>query len=292
MAVCVTLAAGAQPTLLVTDWKTPVKLPSQINTAGWEDSVHISPQGNIIYFMYAAKDLLLYQTAGQTRLAGPARGMSYLDGVDMFMAKKVNGKWQNATIMPYPVTGAAYAECCGWVSNDNNRMYYSRGYPDGIYIAAKASSNTWSEPVMQGPFQPGDENISLTSDERLAFFDSFTRGGYGGKDLFMIARNADGSWGEVQNLGPVLNSQYHEGSPFSADGKSLYFDDHGSTGIFRSVQGSDGAWSPRQKVVSGNCADPSLTAAGELYMVCADILKDSSGKVIGFDANIWYAARR
>jgi hypothetical protein len=284
----------AKPRIVNTrEWLAPVKLDNAVNTTGHEDSVHISPGGNKLYFMYAAKDLLLWQIHGQYRMAGPARGMSNPDGVDIFEAVRVNGVWQAATILDAPVNDPDLAECCLWVSDDDTRMYYNRTGASGVSVANKIAG-IWQVPVDQLPFQGGDENLSLLPDLSAAFFDAESRGGTGGKDLFIVAHNPfTMEWGTPVNLGPSLNTPWHEHAPVSSrDGNTLYFSDYGYSGIYRSQRNADWTWTPRQQIVSGPCGEPSLTATGDLYFVCVDVLKDASGSVTGYDGNIWHAKKR
>lgn len=69
-------------------------------------------------------------------------------------------------------------------------------------------------------------NPAISPDETFLVF--MADGGnfptYGGPDLYLSWRNADGAWSEPQNLGELVNSAYVEFAPaISPDGKWLYF---------------------------------------------------------------------
>lgn len=66
--------------------------------------------------------------------------------------------------------------------------------------------------------------ISFLPEKDIYYFSSNRPGGYGGKDIYKIVRNKDGSWGNPVNMGPTINSSYDEDYPFiNPLGKVLYF---------------------------------------------------------------------
>ena len=114
----------------------------------------------------------------------------------------------------------------------------------------------WSLPLrLEKPFNEGDLEPSLfvTGDGRFAFFSSNRDGGYGGLDLYVCARQADGSWGKALNLGPAVNTAFDEDAPFvDSETNTLYFSSlgHNTMGgydIFRSSL-VRGEWSPAQNL--------------------------------------------
>ena len=64
----------------------------------------------------------------------------------------------------------------------------------------------------------------IASDESYLLFVSNREGGYGGPDLYVSFRLADGSWGEPVNLGEEVNSSADEVHPMvTLDGQYLFF---------------------------------------------------------------------
>lgn len=72
----------------------------------------------------------------------------------------------------------------------------------------------------------------LTKDGSTLFFTSEeAKGSVGGNDIYKVTKNADGTWGEPENLGTTINTKLNEDSPFlSDDEKTLYFASTGHPG--------------------------------------------------------------
>lgn len=85
-----------------------------------------------------------------------------------------------------------------------------------------------------------DAQPTITADGSMLYFASDRSGGYGGTDIWSvraIGKEQDGTpiWGEPENLGPHVNSEQDERSPYiTGDGGTLYFasDGHESFGKF------------------------------------------------------------
>jgi len=64
----------------------------------------------------------------------------------------------------------------------------------------------------------------IAPDESFLVFNSVRPGGLGGTDLYLSLRQSDGTWTTPRNLGPRVNSAYHDfGSYISPDKKYLFF---------------------------------------------------------------------
>jgi hypothetical protein len=111
------------------------------------------------------------------------------------------------------------------------------------------------------------ETHCMTShDGNFIFFSSDRPGGFGGLDIYMIAKTNDGSWTKPINLGSKINSPYNEDAPFiSIDNKKLYFSSNGpkSMGgydILMSDLTNDGTWSD-----AVNLGYPLNTPSNEIF---------------------------
>ena len=71
----------------------------------------------------------------------------------------------------------------------------------------------------------GDESAPfIHADNSSLYFTSNGLPGYGGDDLFVVRKKADGSWGIPENLGYPINTIENEGSlVVAADGKTAYY---------------------------------------------------------------------
>ena len=111
------------------------------------------------------------------------------------------------------------------------------------------------------------ETHCMTShDGNFIFFASDRPGGFGGLDIYMMAKTIDGSWTKPINLGSKVNTPYNEDAPFiSIDNKKLYFSSNGpkSMGgydILMSDLSANGTWSD-----AVNLGYPLNTPSNEIY---------------------------
>ncbi|GAB4543429.1 MAG: hypothetical protein Tsb0010_19930 [Parvularculaceae bacterium] len=65
----------------------------------------------------------------------------------------------------------------------------------------------------------------IAPDESYLIWDSEREDGYGGSDLYISFRQADGSWGPANNMGPQINSESDDFyASVTPDGRFLMFD--------------------------------------------------------------------
>ena len=113
-----------------------------------------------------------------------------------------------------------------------------------------------------------DTQPSLSANGEYLYFTSNRPGGFGGSDIYRCKRQANGSWGNPENLGASINTSGNEQSPFlHADGQTLYFASDGHLGlgdydIFLSRLTADGQWEE-----PSNIGYPINTSAGEGTLV-------------------------
>ncbi|WP_230381517.1 OmpA family protein, partial [Myroides albus] len=102
-----------------------------------------------------------------------------------------------------------------------------------LYKASRLSDGTWSEAV-ELPFNSDDFNTAhpaLSPDEKLLYFVSDRKESLGQSDLFKVAINDDGSFGEPVNLGSQINTEGRETFPFVSHDNFLYFSSDGRPGL-------------------------------------------------------------
>ncbi len=256
----------------------PVDLGPPVASDGWEDSGFISPDGRYFYFTYFRINPLELVLNGVVKVIGPVRpGWDPADTVaaHLYRAESTAAGWSEPESLGTPINLPHGLQGDEWVSADGNRILFTdpagaSGRPvPGIYYAEKANG-VWQAPVLAAsvgfPFVSGDENPHLTRDEQTLFFESSRPGGLGGPDLWMSARR-NGAWSAPVNLGAAVNTSGTEGSPFSADGTELYFDDKGGGKGISWTQRTNAGWRRPVVVVPGVWGDPSLTDAGDLYLI-------------------------
>ena len=89
--------------------------------------------------------------------------------------------------------------------------------------------------------QYSTEHPTLSADGRTLYFASDMPGSQGSFDIYSVAVNEDGTYGEPQNLGPNVNTPHREQFPFIAEDGTLYFTSDGHMGfgnldVFKSEQ--------------------------------------------------------
>ncbi len=109
----------------------------------------------------------------------------------------------------------------------------------------------WSEPENLGAninTEFWESSPSLSPDNRVLFFSSNRPGGYGGKDLYISYRTAEGKWSPAKNMGPAINTKGDELAPFiHPDNQTLYYTSDGLPGyggsdIYVLRKKGDGDW--------------------------------------------------
>ena len=163
-----------------------------------------------------------------------------------------------------PLTGVNTRENEGAqsISADGNLLFFAGcQWPDtygscDLYYA-RQKNGEWGNLRHAAPplnTQYWDTQPSLSANGDYLYFTSNRPGGYGKGDIWRSKRNLDGSWGAPENLGPTINTDGHEQSPFiHADGQTLYFasDKHlgmGDLDLFLTRLSSEGEWQEPQNL--------------------------------------------
>lgn len=120
-----------------------------------------------------------------------------------------------------------------------------------LYSSTYQADGTWTDPRNLGApvnTKAWESQPSLAANGNLLFFASRRAEGFGGSDLYASGRTASGGWTEPMNLGPIINTEKDDQSPFfHADGKTLYFMSMGHPGmggfdLYKTVLGEDNVW--------------------------------------------------
>lgn len=175
---------------------------------------------------------------------------------DFYESDKVNGVWQTAK----PVAGKLntnFNEGAQNISQDGEWLVFTGcNYPEGmgscdLYISYKNKNGEWSEAQNMGRninSESWESAPSLSPDKRDLYFSSNRPGGFGGSDIWVSHRDANGNWGKPENLGATINTAGDDGTPFiHADNQTLYFNSTGHQGygmsdIFVARKNEIGKW--------------------------------------------------
>jgi outer membrane protein OmpA-like peptidoglycan-associated protein/tetratricopeptide (TPR) repeat protein len=102
-----------------------------------------------------------------------------------------------------------------------------------IFKATK-NGDTWADitSLSLNSKEFSTSNPTLSRDGKTLYFSSDRPGGIGGIDIWKVAINTDGTYGEPQNLGNKVNTEGNESFPFIADdNKTLFFASSGRQGF-------------------------------------------------------------
>ncbi len=201
-----------QSTLTDGHWSRAISLPGNINTNENEAAQSMSLDGQWMIF----------------------NGCNFPQGFgscDLYISYLTADGWGT----PYNLGDSVNTEF--WesgpsLSPDKKDLYFSSNRPGGyggsdIYVCHRKLNGHWSAPENMGPSinTAGDEATPfIHADNQTLYFNSSGQPGYGGNDLFLSRKNADGTWGRAENLGYPINTIEDEGSlVVAADGKTAYY---------------------------------------------------------------------
>lgn len=124
-----------------------------------------------------------------------------------------------------------------------NSDVYSSKLEDGMWTTAEKLNKNINTKYWES-------HATISPDGKTLYFTSNRKGGYGGLDIYKsVWDEATGDWGVAENLGPNVNTQFNEDTPFiTEDGKTIYFSSQGHKNmggfdIFYASLGDDGEWS-------------------------------------------------
>ncbi|HXB40438.1 MAG TPA: hypothetical protein VNZ49_07835, partial [Bacteroidia bacterium] len=155
---------------------------------------------------------------------------------DIFMAKKdTSGNWG----FPQPITQLNTKEhdAAIAISQDGQTLFTFKGgeKDSGDIYSSTLVGETWSKPErLKGDINTNhwEGSCSITADGKYLYFASEKPGGLGGRDIYIAEKMEDGSWKNVKNLGPTINTPYNDDTPFiHADGVTLFFSSEGHNSI-------------------------------------------------------------
>ena len=174
----------------------------------------------------------------------------------LFFTRKINGQWtEPRNIIPDLGLGQEEANYATSLSDDGSELYIYRqeqDYDGNIYVTRRQPDDTWTN------LKKLNENINtkyweshatISHDGKKLYFTSNRKGTYGGLDIYVSERDSADAWEEAVNLGPTINTEYNEESPFlGKDEKTLFFSSRGHYNIggydiFYSTLQDSGRWS-------------------------------------------------
>ncbi|MEQ9186781.1 MAG: OmpA family protein [Cryomorphaceae bacterium] len=197
---------------------------------------------------------------------------------DIYYSLNVNGSWTPANnydstsrIMNSEVNTDDHDAAITYAA-DETQLYIYR--EEDVWVS-KLEDGIWTMPIRdEGRINSAkgfEPSVFITDDQRTMFVVSEIGTGYGGRDIYVTKKNADGTWRQLETLGRTINTKFDEDAPFlTPDGNTLYFasNGHNSMGdydIFKSVLQEDGSWGKPE-----NLGPPINTPGHDRYFVTTD----------------------
>jgi len=168
---------------------------------------------------------------------------------NVYESKNTNGDWDNAKKVKQQKAKVAKI-IANWsvgmpvfsienqnlatisLSVDGQTLFlYSDKNNNGNIYESKLENEKWTDPeplpsVINTKYK--ESHASISPEQDILYFTSDRPGGYGGLDIYMSKKLPNGKWGLPQNLGPEINTEYDEESPYiHADGVSLFYSSKG-----------------------------------------------------------------
>ncbi len=199
----------------------PENLGESVNSRYDELLPVISPDGNTLYIC---------------RSESPDNTGGIEDYSDVFYSKRWKDGWTPAINIKSPLNDADPNAVCS-VSPDGNFLIMMNSYDDkntGVSCSIKIADG-WSMPVslMIQDFynKADDQEYFLANDTRVLLMTVERDDSYGKKDIYASFYQDNLSYSVPLNLGPIVNTDETEMSPFLAsDGVTLYYSSDGLPG--------------------------------------------------------------
>ncbi len=224
----------------------PENLGPDVNSK-YDDLVPvISPDGTTLYI---------------SRIYSPGNMGGVDDYSDIYRSKLENNRWSPAVNIRNPLNNADPNSVCS-VSPAGNFLLLMNDYSDGNAAVSGTVwlGNEWKKPIglsIKNYYNKAEDNeFFLANDNKTLLMAVQRDDTHGKKDIYVSFYQGDLNFSEPLNLGPVVNTDEIETSPFLAsDGISLYYateglPGYGSSDIFvtRRLDDTWTRWSTPQNI--------------------------------------------
>ncbi|HBS88785.1 MAG: hypothetical protein A2W91_04075 [Bacteroidetes bacterium GWF2_38_335] len=154
---------------------------------------------------------------------------------DIFISHKTGDVWASPTSIGTNINSEGHEATIGLSVDGQELFIYRDDKGDGNIYMSRLDGDVWSVPEkLPEPVNTKyrETHASLSSDGTKLYFTSDRKGGFGGLDIYVIRRLPDGKWGQAQNLGPNVNSEFDEDGPYiHPDNVTLFFSSQGHTSM-------------------------------------------------------------
>ncbi len=193
-------------------WTKAKPIKGDVNTEHNEGAQCISQDGTVLFFT----------------------GCNFEKGqgsCDLYYSLLINNQWTKPIAAGNNIN-TEYWESQPSLSPDKRTLYFTARDPislggSDIYVSYMDDKGKWGVPKNLGKTinTTGDESCPfIHADNQTLYFTSNGHTGYGGEDLFLSRKDAQGKWTTPVNLGYPINTVENEGSlTIAADGVTAYY---------------------------------------------------------------------
>jgi hypothetical protein len=156
---------------------------------------------------------------------------------DIYISYRNDTGWTQPVSIGNSINTAGHDAAVSISSSGNKLIIYRYGKEkfmssaSGDLYLSELSGDKWSKAVRMSDNINSDRwepSACFSKDENTLYFTSNRDGGYGGTDIYVVKKLADGTWALPMNLGPTINTDGDEDSPvINADGTTLHFSSSG-----------------------------------------------------------------
>ncbi len=199
------------------------------------DIINLGDSVNTAYPEYApvitADENMLIFTSKRPGSTGGEIGPDGQYPEDIYVCyKKPDGTWTSARSIG-PNINTSGNEASISLTPDGQELFIYKDDNGGDIYTSHLDGDNWSYPEPVG----GDVNSKnwethacITSDLNTLYFVSDRAGGFGGRDIYKCVKLPNGKWSKATNLGPTINTEYDEDSPWIHPNKvDLFFSSRG-----------------------------------------------------------------
>jgi tetratricopeptide (TPR) repeat protein len=156
----------------------------------------------------------------------------YNQDEDLFISYKEGDEWGEPQRMEEMLNTEENEASIGLSVDGDLLIFFRSSYQAGNIFTTKNQADTaWSKPDLMTEkinTKSRETHACISPDNQAVYFTSDKPGGYGGLDIYVIRRLPNGEFGEPKLLGPNINTEYNEETPFiHPDGQTLFFSSEG-----------------------------------------------------------------
>lgn len=244
--ICVSRLTG---TWVEGNWTPPERIGSPISTDYEEIEPVINATGDKLYFTSRRPGNNLWRipilspfldlTRVVNTLSISMLGRSFWGGLglsDIYVSYRINGAWsepQNLNeVAGEPPINSGFSDHCLFFSADGKEAFWTSTRPGGFgsddIWTSQLVDGKWTEPENLGSNVngPESEHAPTPAPDGQALYITATRPeGFGKEDIYITKRAANGEWGFLVNLGPLVNGPGDDRCPaWTPDLKTFLFD--------------------------------------------------------------------